>query len=49
MPRPTTSVWPNQRSIVANEVNAALRKEKSPEEAASAMQERIAAIEEQSG
>ncbi|GAA0542170.1 extracellular solute-binding protein [Halorubrum ejinorense] len=49
MPRPTTSVWPNQRSIVANEVNAALRKEKSPEEAASAMQEQIAAIEEQSG
>jgi len=49
MPRPTTSVWPNQRSIVANEVNAALRQEKSPQEAASAMQEQIAAIEEQSG
>jgi ABC-type glycerol-3-phosphate transport system substrate-binding protein len=49
IPRPTTSVWPNQRSIVANEVNSALRQEKSPEDAAGAMQERIAAIEEQSG
>jgi ABC-type glycerol-3-phosphate transport system substrate-binding protein len=49
IPRPTTSVWPNQRTVIASEVNAALRQEKSPEEAASAMQERIAAIEEQSG
>jgi ABC-type glycerol-3-phosphate transport system substrate-binding protein len=49
IPRPTTSVWPNQRTVVANEVNAALRQEKAPEEAASSMQERIAAIEEQSG
>lgn len=49
IPRPTTSVWPNQRSIVADEVNAALRQEQTPEEAATAMQEQIAAIEEQSG
>jgi ABC-type glycerol-3-phosphate transport system substrate-binding protein len=49
IPRPTTSVWPNQRTVIANEVNAALRREQSPEEAANAMQEQISAIEEQSG
>ncbi|WP_066416570.1 extracellular solute-binding protein [Halorubrum aethiopicum] len=48
IPRPTTSVWPNQRSIVASEVNAALRQEQTPQEAATAMQEQISAIEEQS-
>lgn len=49
IPRPTTSVWPNQRDTIANEVNAALRQEKTPQEAASAMQEQISAVEEQSG
>ncbi|MFC7166356.1 hypothetical protein [Halospeciosus flavus] len=49
IPRPTTSVWPSQRTIVASEVNAALRKKKSPQEAAKAMQEKIEAIEEQAG
>ncbi|WP_179233969.1 extracellular solute-binding protein [Halorubrum halodurans] len=48
IPRPTTSVWPNQRSIVASEVNSALRQEQTPQEAATAMQEQISAIEEQS-
>ena len=47
IPRPTTAVWPNQRTIVATEVNAALRQEKSPQEAASTMQEKIEAIEDQ--
>ena len=49
IPRPTTSVWPNQRTVVATEVNAALRQEKTPQEAASKMEERIEAIEEQAG
>jgi len=49
IPRPTTSIWPNQRSTVATEVNAALRKEKSPQEAASAMAEKIEAVEDQAG
>ncbi|SMO52016.1 extracellular solute-binding protein [Halorubrum cibi] len=48
IPRPTTSVWPNQRTIIASEVNSALRQEQSPQEAATAMQEQISAIEEQS-
>jgi trehalose/maltose transport system substrate-binding protein len=49
IPRPTTPVWPNQREIVSTEVNAAIRQEKSPQDAASAMQEQISAIEEQAG
>ncbi len=48
IPRPTTAVWPNQRQPIASEVNAALRQEKTPAEAAAAMQEQISAIEEQS-
>ncbi|RLM59242.1 extracellular solute-binding protein [Halobellus sp. Atlit-31R] len=47
IPRPTTSVWPNQRKIIATEVNAALRQEKSATEAATAMQEQLSAIEKQ--
>jgi len=47
IPRPTTSVWPNQRSVIATEVNAALRQEKSPSEAASTMEERLQGIEDQ--
>jgi len=49
IPRPTTSVWPNQRKIIASEVNAALRKEKSASDAASAMKKQLGAIEEQAG
>jgi len=40
-------VWPNQRTVIASEVNAALRQQKSPQDAATTMQEKIAAIEEQ--
>jgi len=47
IPRPTTSVWPNERDIISSEVNAALRKEKSAADAASAMEEQISAIEDQ--
>ncbi|WP_436922974.1 extracellular solute-binding protein [Halosimplex amylolyticum] len=47
IPRPTTSVWPNQREVISSEVNAAIRKEKSAQDAADAMQEQIKAIEEQ--
>ena len=49
IPRPTTSVWPNQRQVIAKEVNAAIRKEKSAADAASTMEEKISAIEEQAG
>ena len=49
IPRPTTSVWPSQRDIVANEVNAALRQQKTAQEAASAMAEQLGAIEDQAG
>jgi ABC-type glycerol-3-phosphate transport system substrate-binding protein len=47
IPRPTTSVWPSQRDIVANEVNSALRQQKTAQEAASAMADQIGAIEDQ--
>jgi ABC-type glycerol-3-phosphate transport system substrate-binding protein len=49
IPRPTTQVWPNQRTVVSTEVNAALRKEKSAKAAASTMAEKIEAIEQQAG
>ncbi|WP_135665343.1 substrate-binding domain-containing protein [Halorhabdus rudnickae] len=47
IPRPTTSVWPTQSTVIAKQVNAAITKKKSPADAAEAMATKIKAIENQ--
>lgn len=47
IPRPTTSVWPTQSTIISKQVNAALTKNKSAAEAAQQMETEIKAIENQ--
>ncbi|WP_181686006.1 extracellular solute-binding protein [Halorhabdus salina] len=47
MPRPTTSVWPTQSTIISKQVNAALTKKKSAADAAQQLETKIKAIEEQ--
>lgn len=47
MPRPVTTAWPDQSSAIADQVNAALRDEKSAQEAMDDLHEQIGAIEEE--
>ncbi|MFP8956349.1 extracellular solute-binding protein [Natrialbaceae archaeon A-CW3] len=46
MPRPVTTVWPDQSELIAEEVNSAVSGDKSPEDAASDLQEGLEATEE---
>ncbi|WP_089789009.1 extracellular solute-binding protein [Natronobacterium haloterrestre] len=46
MPRPVTTVWPDQSELIAEEVNAAVAGEKSPEDAAADLQDGLEATEE---
>ncbi|MWV39920.1 extracellular solute-binding protein [Natrialba sp. INN-245] len=39
MPRPVTTVWPDQSELIAEEVNAAVSGDKSPEDAATDLQD----------
>jgi ABC-type glycerol-3-phosphate transport system substrate-binding protein len=47
LPRAVTVVWPSQSTQIANEVNAALRQEKSPSQAMSDLESSLQSIEEQ--
>ncbi|WP_247002035.1 substrate-binding domain-containing protein [Halosolutus gelatinilyticus] len=47
MPRPVTTVWPDQSQSIAEEVNRAVAGEKSPEDAAADLQNSLEAIEQQ--
>ncbi|WP_226006885.1 extracellular solute-binding protein [Natrinema salinisoli] len=47
MPRPVTPVWPNESSLIAEEVNAAVAGDKSPEDAAADLQTGLEDIESQ--
>ncbi|ELY48322.1 extracellular solute-binding protein [Natronorubrum sulfidifaciens] len=46
MPRPVTTVWPDQSSLIAEEVNLAVAGDKSPEDAAADLQDGLEATEE---
>ncbi|ELY44902.1 extracellular solute-binding protein [Natronorubrum bangense] len=46
MPRPVTTVWPNQASLIAEEVNLAVAGDKSPEDAAADLQNGLEDTEE---
>ncbi|NGM69661.1 extracellular solute-binding protein [Natronolimnobius sp. AArcel1] len=46
MPRPVTEVWPDQATLIAEEVNGAVAGDKSPEDAAADLQEGLEATEE---
>ena len=48
LPRPVTTVWPQQSSQIASEVNDSLRQEKSPEQAMSDLAASLESIESQS-
>ncbi|QZX99474.1 extracellular solute-binding protein [Halobaculum rubrum] len=45
LPRPVTSVWPQESSQIAKEVNASLRQQKTPTKAMSDLKEAIESIE----
>jgi len=47
LPRPVTSVWPQESSQIAKEVNASLRQQKTPTKAMSDLKESIESIESQ--
>ncbi|MEY7850660.1 extracellular solute-binding protein [Natrarchaeobius sp. A-rgal3] len=46
MPRPVTTVWPDQSELIAEEVNAAVSGDKSPGDAAADLQDGLEATEE---
>ncbi len=46
MPRPVTTVWPDQSGLISEEVNLAVAGDKSPEEAAADLQDGLEATEE---
>jgi len=47
VPRPVTAVWPSQSSKISQQVNAAIRQEKTPEEAMTELQETLVSLEGQ--
>ncbi len=47
MPRPVTPVWPDQSTLIAEEVNSAVAGDKSPEDAAADLQTGLEEIEQQ--
>ncbi|WP_254523846.1 substrate-binding domain-containing protein [Natrinema caseinilyticum] len=47
MPRPVTTVWPNESTLIAEEVNGAVAGDKSPDAAAADLQTGLEEIEEQ--
>jgi len=47
LPRPVTSVWPQESTQIAKEVNASLRQQKTPTQAMSDLAESIESIENQ--